>query len=60
MKTLRTNKIDAFTRSLGFNVIDVFNTKEQSVLEAIKEVFQGEDIKTQYSVLSCFRIDFLF
>ena len=60
VKTLRTNKIDTFRRSLGFNVIDVFNTKEQSVLEATKEVFGGEDIATQYTVLDCFRIDLYF
>ena len=51
VKTLRVDKIDAFRKSLGFNVIDVFNTKEQSVLETIEEVFEGENIQTQYSVL---------
>ena len=29
VKTLKTDKIDAFRRSLGFNVIDAFDTKEQ-------------------------------
>ena len=31
VKTFRADKIDEFRRSLGFNVIDVFNSKEQTV-----------------------------
>ena len=37
--------------NLGFNLHDVINTKEQAVLESIKEAFQGEDMQTQYSAL---------
>ena len=50
-KTLRTNKIDVFWRSLGFNVIDVFSTRQQKLTKTIKEVFEGEYIPTGYSVL---------
>ena len=33
--------------------------KEQTVLESIKDVFEGEDMQTQYSVIGC-RVDFYF
>ena len=35
------------------------NTKEQSVINSIKSVFEGEDMQTQYRVLS-YRIDLYF
>ena len=35
------------------------NTKEQSVINSIKAAFEGEDMQTQYSVLS-YRIDLYF
>ena len=34
----------------------MFNTKEQTILELIKDTFEGENMKTQYYVLDC-RID---
>ena len=40
-----------FRRSLGFNVIDVFSTKQQTLTKTIKEVFEGEYIQTGYNVL---------
>ena len=43
-------------RSLGFNLRDVINSKKQTVLGAIKDVFEGENMQTQYSVLS-YRLD---
>ena len=43
-------------RSLGFRLVDVINTKEQIVLKSIKDAFEGEDMKTQCSVLG-YRID---
>ena len=46
-------------RNLGFQLHDVINTKEQTVLESIKNAFEGEDMQTQYSVLS-YRIDLYF
>ena len=44
---------------LGFRLHDVINTKEQTVLESIKNAFEGEDMQTQYSVLG-YRIDLYF
>ena len=44
IKTLWSNNIDAFRRSLGFNVVDVFNRREQSIVELIKKAFEGEYI----------------
>ena len=46
-------------RKLGFNLHDVFNTKEQAILESIKDAFEGKNIKTQYYVLG-YKIDFIF
>ena len=46
-------------RNLGFRLHDVINTKEQTVLKSIKDVFEEEDMKTQYSVLG-YRIDLYF
>ena len=46
-------------RNLGFKLHDVINTKEQTVLESIKNAFEGEDMQTQYSVLG-YRIDLYF
>ena len=48
VKTLKTDKIHAFRRSLGFNVVDTFNFKQQSVTETIIEIFEGENIQTEY------------
>ena len=46
-------------RNLGFRLHDVINTKEQAVLKSIKDVFEGEDMQTQYSVLA-YIIDLYF
>ena len=37
----------------------MINTKEQSVINAIKDAFEGENMQTQYSVLG-YRIDHFF
>ena len=37
----------------------MINTKEQSVIKSIKDAFEGEDMQTQYSVLS-YEIDLYF
>ena len=55
----RTDKSCNFKRKLGFKVHDVINTKEQTVLEPIKNAFEGEDMQSQYSVLD-YRIDLYF
>ena len=51
VKTLRADETDAFRRSSWFSVIDAFNTKKQTVLEVVKEIFEREDMQTQYIVL---------
>ena len=56
---IRADEIDAFRRSLEFNVVDAFKVKQQTLTKIIKEVFKGEDIQTRYSVLS-YRTDLYF
>ena len=46
-------------KKLGFKLHDVVNTKEQTVINSIKDAFEGEDMQTQYTVLS-YRIDLYF
>ena len=55
----RTDESCNLKSNLGFTLHDVVNTKEQSVINSIKSVFEGEDMQTQYSVLS-YWIDFYF
>ena len=38
---------------------DVINTKEQTVINSIKDAFKGENMQTQYTILG-YRIDFYF
>ena len=52
----RTDESCNFKRNLRFRLHDVINTKEQTVLESIKNAFEGEDMQTQYSVLG-YKID---
>ena len=46
-------------RNLGFALHDVINTAEQTVINSIKDTFEGENIQTQYTVLN-YRIDLYF
>ena len=46
-------------RKLGCNLHDVINTNEQTVLKSIKDVFEGEDMQSQQSVLG-YEIDLYF
>ena len=55
----RTDGLCSLKRNLGFNLHDVINTKEQTVLRSIKDVFEGEDMQTQYTVIG-YRIDLYF
>ena len=55
----RTDESYKFKKNLGFKILDVINTKEQTVISAIKDAFEGENMQTQYSVLGC-RIDLYF
>ena len=48
-----------FSKKLGFKSYDMINTKEQTILNSIKDTFEGENIYTQYSVLG-YRIDLFF
>ena len=52
----RTTSADKCRTRLGFKQYDVILTKEQSVLTKIMTLFDGENIETQYNVLS-YRID---
>ena len=40
----RTDESCNLQRNLGFNLHDLINTKEQSVLQLIKDAFEGEDM----------------
>ena len=55
----RTPESCKFIRNLGFKLHDVINFKEQTVLELIKDAFEGEIIQTQYTVIG-YRIDIYF
>ena len=43
----------------GVKLYDVINTKEQTMINSIKDPFEGENIQNQYSVLG-YRIDLYF
>ena len=55
----RTDESCKFKRNLGFTLHDVINTKEQTVINSIKDAFEGENMQTQYTVLG-YRIDLYF
>ena len=55
----RTDESCNLKRNLGFTLHDVINTKEPAVINSIKDAFEGEDMQTQYSVLS-YTIDIYF
>ena len=35
-----------FSKKLGFKSYDMINTKEQTILNSIKDTFEGENIQT--------------
>ena len=55
----RTDESCNLKRNLGFTLHDVINTKEQTVINSIKDAFEGEDMQTQYIVIG-YRIDLYF
>ena len=55
----RTDESCNLKRNLGFKLHDLINTKEQTVINSIKDEFETKDIQTQYSVLG-YRIDIYF
>ena len=59
IKDCRTDESCNLKRNLGFRLHDVINTKEQTVINSIKDAFKGENMKTQYTVFG-YRIDLYF
>ena len=55
----RTDESCSLKRNLGFNLHDVINTKEQTILRSTKDAFEEEDIQTQYTVIG-YRTDLYF
>ena len=55
----RTTLAHKFRTRLGFKQYDVILTKEQSVLTNIMSSFEGENMETQYNVLS-YRMTHIF
>ena len=55
----RTDESCSLKRNLGFNLHDVINTKEQTVLRSIKDASEGENMQTQYTAIG-YRIDLYF
>ena len=55
----RTDESCSLKKKLGFKLHDIINTKEQLIINSIKDKFEGENIQTQYSVLG-YRIHLYF
>ena len=55
----KTDKSCNLKKKIGFKLYDVINTKEQTIINLIKDKFEGGNIQTQYSVLG-YRIDLYF
>ena len=55
----RTTSAHKFRTRLGFKQYDVVLTKKQSVIAQIMSSFEGENMQTQYKVVS-YRIDLYF
>ena len=55
----RTNKSWSLKKIIGFKVHDIINTKKQTIINSIKDTFEGEIIQTQYRGLG-YRIDLCF
>ena len=55
----RTDESCSFKINLGFRLHDVINTKEQTVINSIKDAFEGEDVQAEYTVIGD-RIDLFF
>ena len=47
----RTDESCNLKRNLGFTLHDVINTKEQTVINSIKDAFEGEDMQ-----IHCYRL----
>ena len=42
----RTDKSCSLKKNLGFKLYDVINTKEETIINSIKDTFEGENIQT--------------
>ena len=40
----RTDKSCSLKKNLGFKLYDVINTKEQTIINSIKDIFEGENM----------------
>ena len=48
----RTDESCNLKRNLGFTLHDLINTKEQTVINSIKDAYEVENIQTQYTILN--------
>ena len=55
----RTDASCNLKRNLGFTLHDVVDTKEKTVINSIKDPFEGKNMQSQYTVLN-YRIDLYF
>ena len=55
----RTDESCNLKQNLGFTLYDVVNTKEQTVINSIKDAFEEENMQSKYTVLN-YRIDIYF
>ena len=55
----RTDESCNLKKNIRFTLHDVINTKEQTVINSIKDAFEGENMQSQYTVLG-YRIDLYF
>ena len=46
-------------KNFKFRLHDLIKTKQQPVLEPIKDVFEGENVQSEYYIL-CYRVDLYF
>ena len=55
----RTDKSCSLKKHLGFKLDNVITTKEETIINSIKDTLERENIQTQYSVFG-YRIDLYF
>ena len=58
-RTKKNNQRKNFRPLLQFKENDIYESKESSVLKSIMDIFEGENMETQYSVLK-YKIDLYF
>ena len=55
----KTDESCNLKKNLGFTLHEVISTKEQTIINSIKDTFEGEHMQTQYTV-TVYRIDLYF